>query len=188
MPRQIARSLVALIASLSLTAFAQGEGEGAAETEAPPVETPKTPGVVETPAAMKMPQLKLDPAQDKLELMETARHFFSAVALGEARPLAEMSALPFQLDDKKLNTEEEFVNAWQKSVRQKNTSLLTLYGLEVLTAAEMEKKFGKPPARLANFPWKKQATYIVVANISGHAAVAVFQKTWDGFIAIAYHD
>lgn len=170
--------LLCLLA-VSSAAWAQGEGEVQPD--------PNAQTGSGTPAYVK-PQVKLFPEEDKPALVDFARHFFTAITLGEPHQVADMSALPFQLEDRRLNTEEEFVGAWQKAFRGKNTGMLTVYGIEVFTAAEMEKKYGKPPPRLANFPWKKPATYVVVANVSGRAAVAVFQKTFDGFIAIAYHD
>lgn len=177
----IGRTFVTLTALLSCSAFAQDEADAdESPAEAQPSKRPS--------AQAKPPQIKLDPAEDKAELLDLARHFFAAVTLGETRSLADMSAVPFQLDDQTLSTEVAFIEAWQTALREKNTSLLTLYGIEVLTAAEMEKKYGKPPARLAKFPWKKPNTYVVVANLSGRAAVAVFQKSYDTFFAIAYHD
>ncbi len=92
------------------------------------------------------------------------------------------------LEDRRFDTEDELFAVWLKNLREKRTDLLTLYGLEVLTPADMEKKYGKPPARLAQFPYKAARSYVVVGNLSGHAAVVVFRQVGTRWKAAAYHD
>lgn len=182
-----ARSIFAAVVLSSALAFAQGEGASETPAETPQEQPPADQVPVEK-AAPRVPAVKLDPERDKEMVAELARNYFTAILLGEPRSLIELSALPFFLEDKKLDSEDEFIQGWQKALR-KNTTALTLYGIEVLNAAEMEKKYGKPPARLATFPWKKQATYMAVGNVSGRAAVVIFLKTPDeNFAAIGYHD
>jgi hypothetical protein len=52
----------------------------------------------------------------------------------------------------------------------------------------MEKKYGKPPARLNNLQWRGQHTWIAVGNLSGHAAVAVLRLDGQRWNVIGYHD
>ncbi len=119
-----------------------------------------------------------------------ARHFFNQLIAGNARAVTEAAALPFQLEDRRVNSGDELFQEWVKALRSKRSDLLTLYGIEMLSPAEMEKKYGKPPARLSNLPWKNSKTVIAVANLSGHAAVAVLKQhpSGIGWQVVAYHD
>ena len=55
--------------------------------------------------------------------------------------------------------------------------------------AEMEKKYGKPPARLGFSNLKDPDIYAAVGNLSGHAAVLLFRAPKDGQAkAFAYTD
>lgn len=118
----------------------------------------------------------------------SARAFFDHLLAAETRKLVEHSAFPFQLEDRRLATPEEALNEWQRQLGDKRTDLLTLYGIELLTPAEMEKKYGKPPARLASFPWRGHGTFLAVANLSGRAAVAVLRDRGEGYLVVGYHD
>ncbi|MHB8876461.1 MAG: hypothetical protein ACYC8T_22430, partial [Myxococcaceae bacterium] len=120
---------------------------------------------------------------------EEAHSFFTHMLAGDARALVDHSAVPFQLEDRRVGTPEELMQEWLKALRSKRTDLLTLFGVEVLTPAEMEKKYGKPPARLAALPWKAPRTYVAVANISGRAAIAIFRDMGAGaWKAVGYED
>jgi len=67
---------------------------------------------------------------------------------GDARRAAGELTYPFQLEDKRYNPPEELVAAWVKQLRTHRTDLMNLAAIEVLSMAAMEKKYGKPPARL----------------------------------------
>jgi hypothetical protein len=118
-----------------------------------------------------------------------ARAAFNAIIAGDARGLVLQSGYPFQLEDRRLEMPDELHKEWLKNLRSKRTDLLTLYDIEVLTPAEMEKKYGRPPARLKAMPWSSGKTLIAVGNLSGHAAIAVFRSggpgTWQ---MVGYHD
>ncbi len=120
-----------------------------------------------------------EPEQVKFQ----ARIFFNDLIAGDARNIVLQSGYPFYLEDRRLELPNELHDEWLRNLRAKRTDLLTLYDIEVLSPAELEKKYGKPPARLANMPWKQPKTWIVVGNLSGHAAVAVYRqhptgRTW----------
>jgi hypothetical protein len=95
---------------------------------------------------------------------------------------------PFQLEERKFETPESLVVTWVKQLRNKRTDLITLYDVEVLTYAELEKKYGKPPARLGAILPRGHEVYAAVANLSGHAAVVLYRQTEDGWKAFAYTD
>jgi hypothetical protein len=192
------------------------EGGGDATSAPPPVtERPKrrradagTPAegdVATLPAPEHLPRHRMDagagvetvplamafaPHTDEEDARTAARTFFANLILGDARELVLSScALPFYVEDRRFTSSEELLQEWLKNLRDKRTDLLTLYGIELLTPPEMEKKYGKPPARLSQFPWKAARTYIAVANLSGHAAVAVVQaQATHGWRVVAFHD
>jgi hypothetical protein len=115
---------------------------------------------------------------------------FNDLISGDARGLVLLSGYPFQLEDRRLEMPDELHKEWLKNLRSKRTDLLTLYDLEVLTPSEMEKKYGKPPARLGSLPLRAPRTYVVVANLSGHAAIAVFRPGTNALAwqMVSYHD
>ncbi|HEY8208968.1 MAG TPA: hypothetical protein VIG99_15865 [Myxococcaceae bacterium] len=121
-------------------------------------------------------------------LNERARAFFAALLAGEPGPMVKQAELPFFLEDKRLSTMEQLKSEWLNQLRSKRTDLLTFKGFEVLTPAEMEQRFGKPPARLSSWPIGSGKTYLVVANLSGRAAVALYHQVGEEWRIVAYHD
>jgi len=117
-----------------------------------------------------------------------AREFFSTLLAGDARRVVSTCGFPFQLEDRRLANPEELFGELLKNLRSKRTDLLTLYDVEVLTPTEMEKKYGKPPSRLGSLHWQGQHTWLAVANLSGHAAIAVLHSDGPRWSVIGYHD
>jgi hypothetical protein len=117
-----------------------------------------------------------------------ARIFFADLLLADAKALVEQSEFPFHLEARTLRTPAELLQEWTQNLFQKRLDLLTLYGIEILSPQEMEKKYGKPPRRLASLPWRSPGTYVAVANLSGHAAIAIFHKGPRGWKVAAFHD
>ncbi|MGQ0505411.1 MAG: hypothetical protein ACT4TC_08820 [Myxococcaceae bacterium] len=120
---------------------------------------------------------------------KVARAFFDGLLAGDARGAAALTSAPFDLDDKRILSKDDVYQRLVKELRDKRTDLLTLYGIEVLSPADMEKKYGKPPARLSTLQWKNPNTYVAVANLSGHAAIAVLRSGGsDSWHVVAYTD
>ncbi len=132
---------------------------------------------------------KLIKLSDAEQVKYFARAAFNNIISGDARSLVLGSGYPFQLEDRRLEMPDELHKEWLKNLRSKRTDLLTLYDIEVLTPAEMEKKYGRPPARLKGMPWNNPRTLIAVGNLSGHAAIAVFHGSASGnWQMVGYHD
>ncbi|MBN8471411.1 hypothetical protein JYJ95_33315 [Corallococcus exiguus] len=118
-----------------------------------------------------------------------ARFLFQSLLTGDVRNASTELIFPFQLEDKRFNTPDELVQAWVKQLRSRRTDLVTLYDIEVLPIAEMEKKYGKPPARLGLDPRALKDTWAAVGNLSGHAAIFLFRGSPDlSWHAFAYTD
>lgn len=126
------------------------------------------------------------PEQDQAKYF--ARDFFSTLLAGDARKVVGDCGFPFQLEDRRLATPEELFGELLKNLRAKRTDLLTLYDVELLSPADMEKKYGKPPSRLNNLNWRGAHTWVAVGNLSGHAAVAVVRLDGSRWNVIGYHD
>lgn len=130
-----------------------------------------------------------EPATELQAVARYARGFFTQLLAGDTRAMAARAAYPFQLEEQRVLDAESFVDEWNQALKNKRTELLTLYGIDVYTPAEMEKKYGKPPERLANLPWKAPRTYVAVANLSGRAAVAILREApGKGWLVVGYHD
>lgn len=118
-----------------------------------------------------------------------ARFLFQSLLTGDVRNASVELSYPFQLEDKRFNTPDELIQAWVKQLRTRRTDLITLYDIEVLPIAEMEKKYGKPPARLGLDPRALKDTWAAVGNLSGHAAIFLFRGSPDlSWHAFAYTD
>jgi len=148
-----------------------------APAAAAPVPAPKPPAAQPSPAAAASPAAAKDDAENfrRQQVKSEARFILESLITGDARRAAVELLYPFQLEDKRYNTPEELVAAWVKQLRVKRTDLMTLYDIEVLSLPEMEKKYGKPPARLGIGSLKDPDLYVAVGNLSGHAAVLIFR-------------
>ena len=151
-----------------------------------PVAAPPAQAPAPVPAALAA----LDPETSKREdVREEARYLLSSLLSGDVRSIAPSLSYPFQLEERRFDTPESLVVTWIKQLRQKRTDLITLYDIEVLPYAELEKKYGKPPARLgAIVPRGSGEVYAAVANLSGRAAIILYRDTVEGWSAFAYTD
>lgn len=164
------RSLIALSCALSTAAGAQSD-----DARPPAAIAPKPAAAVQ------------NPARDAVE--RAARELFLALLSGNARAVAEASAVPFHLEGERISDEDALVEEWLRHLRTRRVDLLVLYGIEVLTPEEMERTYGAPPARLGSLPWRGKDTYIAVANLSGRGAVTIFREVKRGeFRLVGYHD
>ncbi|MFZ5468456.1 MAG: hypothetical protein ACOZIN_03370 [Myxococcota bacterium] len=189
-----------------LAAVAHGQAEEEAPPSPPPVDNEK-PGPAQSPAeappAPPNPLESLPPdirrhlkppspvsqAEQAEAVALLARLYFERLLQADAHALVELSHFPFHLEDRAVSSPDELLQEWLKHLRSRRTDLLTLYGVEVLTPQEMEKKYGKPPSRLSALPWRGANTFLAVANISSHAAIAVVKNVGGGqWKVIAFHD
>lgn len=160
-----------------------------AQAQAPAAQTPAAPEAPldermrNAPIAFPQPGSPVDRVRDE------ARYLLSYLLTGDVRGSVPMLAFPFQLEERRFDTPESLVVTWVKQLRNKRTDLVTLYDIEVLPYAEMEKKYGKPPARLgAIAPARGTEVYAAVANLSGHAAVILYRQDGSDWKAFAYTD
>lgn len=118
--------------------------------------------------------------------LPVAKRFFQALLQADARTAVQLSASPFHLEALRIDVEDQLIQELIKHLRSKRTDLLTLYGVEVLSLEEMEKRYGKVPARLASVPLRG-ATF-AVANINGKAAVAILREVSGAWRVVGYTD
>jgi hypothetical protein len=172
--------------------------EATAESPAPTAEAPaaQAPAPVASPPPAPVPSSPVaaapaaapQPGSVQEEVRDEARYLLSSLLTGDVRGTVPMLAFPFQLEERKFETPESLVVTWVKQLRNKRTDLITLYDVEVLTYAELEKKHGKPPARLGAIIPRGSEVYAAVANLSGRAAVVLYRQTEEGWKAFAYTD
>jgi hypothetical protein len=173
----------------------------APKPEAPPAEAPAPAAQAAAPQApvpvpAQVPTLTTAereelnaPSTPERHVRDDARYLLTYLLSNDVRTITPLLAYPFQLEAQRFDTPEALVVTWIKQLRQKRTDLITLYDIEVLPYAEMEKKYGKPPARLgAVVPRGGSDIYAAVANLSGHPAVFLYRQTEQGWRAFAYTD
>ncbi len=117
-----------------------------------------------------------------------ARSFFDALARGDVKQALQYQGLPFMLEERRLDKAEDLKAEWSRHTRAKRTDLMVTYGVEVLSPAEMEKKYGKPPPRLNGWNWRSGKTLVAVGNISGRARVLLLRQIGASWQIVAYHD
>ncbi|QRK06846.1 hypothetical protein JQX13_43425 [Archangium violaceum] len=165
--------------------------EAAAEAPAPapeapaPAPTAAAPGPAPAPSA---PAAAPQPGSIEEVVRDEARYLLSYLLTGDVRSTVPMLTFPFQLEERRFDAPEPLVVSWVKQLRNKRTDLVTLYDIEVLPYAELEKRYGKPPARLGAIVPRGTDVYAAVANLSGHAAVLLYRLTGEGWKAFAYTD
>jgi hypothetical protein len=126
---------------------------------------------------------------DAEQALVVSRAFFEALVTGDAGRVTEFAGLPFMLEDRRIERPDELRSTWAKHLRSKRTDLVTLYGVEVFTPAELEKKHGPPPARLRGWTWRSGGpVFMAVANLSGRAAVVQLRPAGGTWQIVAYHD
>lgn len=167
------RRPLALLLALSTPALAQ--------QPAPPA-----PAAPAAPPAAKVEKAAPE-SEEHRHVRAMARFLFQSLILGDVRSISAELVYPFQLEEKRYGMPDELVAAWVKELRARRTDLVTLYDIEVLSLAELEKKYGKPPARLGLNLAGVQG-YAAVGNLSGRAAIFLFRMTPEGWRAFAYTD
>ncbi|HEX5749145.1 MAG TPA: hypothetical protein VFZ09_23080 [Archangium sp.] len=164
----------------------------AAQPSAAPAPAAPAPAPVAAPTAQApapaAPAAPPEPGSVQEQVRDEARYLVGYLLTGDVRSTVPMLSFPFQLEERRFDAPEPLVVTWVKELRNKRTDLVTLYDVEVLPYAEMEKKYGKPPARLGiNIP-RGTEVYAAVANLSGHAAVLLYRQDGEGWKAFAYTD
>lgn len=129
--------------------------------------------------------LALEPAQ---QVEVVARGFLSDLIGGETSRLVRRAGYPFFIESKRIDKPEELTEAWARTIRTRRTDLLALYSVEALTPAEMEKKYGKAPARLNGWNPRSGQSYFAVANLSGHAAVLLLRQAGAAWQVVGFSD
>jgi hypothetical protein len=152
------------------------------------VQPPKAAEAPKPAEPAKQAEAPKAPAPAAVQVQKLGKAFFDALLAGNARAAAELSTVPFVLEDKTLRTLRDLEDEWDKQLRVRRTDLLTVDSVEVMTPVEAEKKFGQPPKRLTQLPWKNAGSFVVVGRLSGRPAVAIFKESAGSFKAIGYTD
>ncbi|MGV3621594.1 MAG: hypothetical protein ACO1OB_12290 [Archangium sp.] len=129
--------------------------------------------------------LNLNPQDQALVV---ARAFFGDVVAGDASRIVSRSGFPFFMESRRVDRPEELLSQWSKSLRSRRTDLLKLYSVEVMAPAELEKKFGKAPARLNTWNLKAPNTFVAVGNLSGHATILLLRQAGAAWQVVGFHD
>ena len=126
------------------------------------------------------------PTADQAEVV--ARGFFNDLIAADTGRLVARAGYPFFLEARRVDRPEDLRTQWGKSLRSRRADLLKLYSVEVFLPADMEKKYGKPPARLSAWNWRSPNTYVAVGNLSGHAAVLLLHQAGAAWQVVGFHD
>lgn len=118
-----------------------------------------------------------------------SRIAFEKFLSADASYLVRGAGFPFYLDGRRFDEREPLFRELLQQLRARRTDLLSVDAIEVLTPDQMEKKHGRPPARLAALPWRAPNTWIAIGNLSGVPVVALFQQhPRSGWQLVAFTD
>ncbi|MFT3708641.1 MAG: hypothetical protein QM817_13400 [Archangium sp.] len=117
-----------------------------------------------------------------------ARGFFQDLISGDTNRLVARAGYPFFMEARRVDRPEDLRGQWARSLRSRRTDLVKLYSAEVFTPADMEKKYGKPPQRLSSWPLRSGTTFLVVGNLSGHAAILLLRQAGAAWQVVGFHD
>lgn len=117
-----------------------------------------------------------------------ARGFMMDLIDGDSARLVARAGLPFFIEGRRIDRPDDLKTEWSRTLRSRRTDLLSLYGLEVLSAVDMEKRYGKAPQRLSNWSWRSPNTWVAVANVSGHATVLLLRQAGATWQVVGFHD
>ncbi len=117
-----------------------------------------------------------------------ARAFLTDLIAQDTTRLMSRTGFPFFLEARRIEKPEELRALWGKSLRSRRVDLLRLYSIEVLSAGEMEKKYGKPPQRLSGWNWRSPNTFLAIANLSGHATILLLRQAGAAWQVVGFHD
>lgn len=148
-------------------------------------------GGVETNPVLPTDDIDLEkyislPIEQQIEVV--ARGFFTDLVAGDTNRLMLRAGYPFFAEARRFDRPEELRAHLGKALRSRRADLLKLYSIEVLTAADMEKKYGKPPARLNGWNLRASNTYLAVGNLSGHATVLLLRQAGAAWQVVGFHD
>lgn len=129
--------------------------------------------------------LGLEPAE---QVQVVARGFFLDLIAAETGKLVARAGYPFFMEARRVDRPEDLRTQWGKSLRSRRADLLKLYSVEVFLPADMEKKYGKPPARLSGWSWRSPNTWVAVGNLSGHATVLLLHQAGAAWQVVGFHD
>jgi hypothetical protein len=121
-------------------------------------------------------------------VLARARGFFADLLARRISDVVEQSELPFYLEGRRISSRDGLAAEWARNLSDKRLDALTLYGIEIFTPLQMQKRYGTPPSRLSKLPWRRENTYLAVANISGRAAIAIFHRSASGWRAVGFTD
>ncbi|MDP1824758.1 MAG: hypothetical protein Q8L48_15995 [Archangium sp.] len=129
--------------------------------------------------------LGLAPAE---QAQVVARGFFLDLIAADTGKLLARSGYPFFMEARRVDRPEDLRTQFGKALRSRRADLLKLYSVEVFLPADMEKKYGKPPARLSAWNWRSPNTYVAVGNLSGHAAIVLLHQAGAAWQVVGFHD
>jgi hypothetical protein len=145
-----------------------------------------TSNAVIPPKSINLDQFsELTPSEQSKQI---ARYFFDALGNGDNNRMLSVCGLPFYLEDKRVEKADDLKTEWLKSLRSKRTDLAQLFDIEILSRAEMETKYGKPPARLSRWDMKAPNILFAVGNLSGTAHILMLKQIGMTWHVIAFHD
>jgi hypothetical protein len=114
--------------------------------------------------------------------------FFNALVKHDLEGMRPYFRSETWLEGQRFGSPGSAMAAWAQVLDSRRGIEYRLYNLEIFTPEQMEKRYGKPPARLTQLPWRGPRTFIAVANLSGRAAIAVFRVEGEAITLAGFTD
>lgn len=115
--------------------------------------------------------------------------FYRFLVRGKGNDLRKICTPTFYFEDRQASDDEGFAAELGRLQKSRRGTGLKVKRMQVFSAEEMERAFGKPPVRLAGWPTSDKA-YFSVAEIGEEAVVVMWLPQGEGglYYAAALHD
>ncbi len=115
-----------------------------------------------------------------------AAAFARGLLAGDVETLTRLTPSGFSFDGRQTWNPADARAEWLRALEQRPLAGVPLYGVEVVTSEEMLKRYGKPPARLAQL--NLTGAEIAIVNLGGRALLVFFKKHGDAWVPLGVSD
>jgi hypothetical protein len=105
---------------------------------------------------------------------------------GDVEALSRLTPPGFSFDGRVVWNAADIKAEWLHALEQRPLAGVPLYGVEVVTADEMQRRYGKPPARLSQL--NLTGAQVAIVNLGGRAMLVFFKKKGDAWVPIGVSD
>jgi len=132
------------------------------------------------------PAQEARPSPDRVQVAAAAARFFRALLARRPGELAALCAPAFSFDGKIASGADAVRSRWADVVSSRDGAAYALLDLEILSAADAQARYGKPPKRVVALA--APGAWVALANVSGRPTFVFFAREGNAWLATGMHD